>query len=360
MGIRVLQIVGNLGYHGVEAVVMNYYRNIDREKVQFDFVVNTENRDLYDDEVEAMGGKIYRLPSRFRHPFKYQKALTKLLKEHPEYKIIHVHGNSASMFMDLRVAKKCKVPVRIGHSHSTSCFVKWQHYIFKPFVNGVVTDRLACSIAAGEWVFGKKDVKVINNAINLDKFTYDSEVRANLRKLLGIADETYLFGTVGGLTDNKNHIFLIELFDEYVKCGGKGKLLIVGEGPERQRLTEEINNRKLNDIITLYGASDKIYEFYSAFDCFLFPTKFEGLGLVAIEAQACGLPVITSDAIVTEAILTKTVKIISTVDNKKWLHEILEAERNPIRYNQKEDIKRGGYSIKEQALLLEDYYLNRI
>ena len=155
--IRVLQIIGSLGYAGVEAVVMNYYRHIDTAQVQFDFITCSSVPQRYDQEILDKGGRIFRVPSRSRHPFKYMWALKQILQTN-KYQIVHVHQNSASMVMDGFVAKLCHVPVVIGHSHNTSCNVLWQHYLFKPWVSFCFDYRLACSSAAGEWVFGKSPV----------------------------------------------------------------------------------------------------------------------------------------------------------------------------------------------------------
>ena len=135
---RVLQIVGSLGYAGLEAVVMNYYRHVNKEHIQFDFITYSLNRERYDDEIEQLGGRIFRLPSRSRRPLEYMKSLYGVIREN-NYQIVHVHQNSASMMMDGIVARLCGVPVVIGHSHNTRCNVLWQHYLFRPFVNVLIS-----------------------------------------------------------------------------------------------------------------------------------------------------------------------------------------------------------------------------
>ncbi len=356
--IRVLQVVGSLGWHGIETVVMNYYRNIDRDKVQFDFVTNSSVRERYDDEVESLGGRIYRLPSRNKKPFSYYKELKKVLREHSEYRIVHVHGNSASMCMDLSAAMACKVPVRIGHSHNTSCFIKWQHYLFRPFVNSKLTHRFACSQAAGKWVFGNKQCTVINNAIDPALFSFNENKRMTIRSELGANGP--LFGSVGGLTANKNHIFAVRAFAEYIKRGGKGTYIIVGEGPLRDTLQSEIDSLGVGNDIKLYGKCDKINEMYSAFDVILFPSLYEGLPMTVVEAQACGLPVIVSENVTPEVIFTDNVKVLSLDNVDLWVKAIAEAAYMQRPVFETCSLKNAGFDIVTEAKKLEEFYLSVI
>lgn len=354
MPIRVLQMVGSLGWHGMEAVVMNYYRNIDREKIQFDFVVCSPVKERFDDEVEALGGKIYRLPSRNHHPFAYCKALKKLLKENPEYKIFHAHGNSASICMDLAIAKSCKIPTRIAHSHNTSCFVKWQHYFFRPFLNGKLTDRLACSEDAGKWLFGNKPTTILNNAIDISNFLFNQKVRKTIRNELNILENEPLFGCIGGLTKNKNHTFAIEVFKKYKSEGRLGKLIIIGEGSLREKLEKQICDSNLQDDVILFGKVDNVNEFYSAFDAFIFPSCYEGLGIVAVEAQINGLPIIMSDKVPKEAIISDTVEVLSLKDKAEWsrlMSEILKSRNSPDNH-----IIKKHYDIKVKVQQLQEIY----
>lgn len=354
MPLRVLQMVGSLGWNGVEAVVMNYYRHIDREKVQFDFVVSSAERQRFDDEVEAMGGKIYRLPSRSRHPFKYQKQLKALLSAHPEYQIFHVHGNSASINMDLAVAKKCKIPVRIGHSHNTSCFVKWQHYLMKPFLNNHCTHRFACSSEAGTWMFSKTEkAELIRNAIDLNKFAFSQTERDKIRgEVCGLNANTPLIGTVGGLTENKNHKFLIDAFAIYKQMDGVGHLMLVGEGNLRKSLQRQIQEKGLSDSVTLYGKAGNVHAFYSAFDIFVLTSLYEGFPVVAIEAQASGLETVLSNKITKEALCTSYAKQLPVTSAEIWAQALLSSE---MKRHQREE-KLQDFNIRVQAKKLQEFY----
>lgn len=211
--VRVLQVIGSLGYAGVEAVVMNYYRHIDRTKVQFDFVTCSQKPERYDEEILQMGRRIFRLPSRSRKPFSYMIALKRLIKEHG-YKIVHIHQNSASMAMDGIVAKSCHVSAVIGHSHNTRCNVMWQHFLFKHFVNHVVTHRFACSEDAGKWIFGnRKDIRMVNNAIDSRKYHFNEVIRGRVRQKLGLKD-LFVVGFVGRLHEQKNPFRILDIFRE--------------------------------------------------------------------------------------------------------------------------------------------------
>lgn len=352
--IRVLQMVGSLGWHGVEAVVMNYYRHIDRTKVQFDFIVCTQERQRYDEEVEELGGKIYRLPSRNRHPLAYRKALKKVFIEHPEYKIFHAHGNSASICMDLDIAKKYNVPVRIGHSHNTSCFVKWQHYLFKPFLNGKVTHRFACSKAAGKWLFSDKQVRVFFNAIELGDFQFNQDWRNNIRSELGVDDECFLIGCVGGLTENKNHKFAIKVFNLFHKTIKNSKLIIIGEGELKAKLKQQVHEYSLDDSVTFYGKTNCVNKFYSAMDLFMLTSKYEGLGIVAIEAQISGLPTLISDVVPQEAVIMEQAQVLKISGVDDWVNACTNIYHSD---QERKLVYSKEYDIDIQSKLLEKFYI---
>ncbi len=305
------------------------------------------------------GGKIYRLPSRNLHPFAYRKALKKLFITHPEYKIFHAHGNSASICMDLSVAKKCGIPIRIGHSHNTSCFIKWQHYLFRPFLNSKVTHRFACSKAAGQWLFGNHSVRIIHNALDCEKFAFNVKAREKIRAELNIADDEILFGSIGGLTKNKNHKFILETLVELNKINkNKYKYVIVGEGDLREKLQFQIENLGLKNNVKLYGIASNVNDFYSAFDVFLFPSLYEGLPCCVIEAQACGLPVIMSNTITDEVVITKNVKSLPIDDIGLWVKEMSKAFERTDSLIAKAEIGKRGYNIYTESQKLQEFYLD--
>lgn len=242
---RVLQVIGSLGYAGVETVVMNYYRNIDRTKVQFDFITCSQKPERYDDEILGMGGRIFRLPSRSRNPFSYMRALRKVIADN-KYRIVHIHQNSASMAMDALVARICKVPVVVGHSHNTKCNVVWQHYLFRPLINPLLTHRFACSKEAGEWVFGDKtDVRIVNNAVDVNRYSFKEEARNALRMDLSLQN-TYTIGFLGRLHEQKNLFRLLAIYEKVhdrnnraVYCLWEMVLIVKNYSDRHRRAREE-------------------------------------------------------------------------------------------------------------------------
>ncbi|MCH5249115.1 MAG: glycosyltransferase family 1 protein [Lachnospiraceae bacterium] len=349
--IRVLQVIGSLGYAGVESVVMNYYRYINREKVQFDFVTCSSSPERYDDEIMRLGGVIHRLPSRSGKPFQYMKELKKVIKENG-YKIVHIHQNSASMAMDAIVARKCKVPAIIGHSHNTRCNVLWQHYLFKPFVSGLLTHLLACSEDAGQWVFGNNAFTVINNAIDLDIYKFDKDSREQIRQELGLIGT--VVGFVGRLHEQKNVLRMIDFFKAVHKEQADSSLVIIGDGP----LKEEVE-RRAKDIpnIFILGKRDNVPKFLSAMDVFLLPSLYEGLPVALVEAQAAGLPCVVSNRYPVIDLIGK-VKILSLEETDEvWAKAILDVEAGD-RSAATKLVSKNGYDIVLEAEKLLYFYLN--
>jgi len=359
--IRILHMTGSLNWSGIATVVMNYYRHVDRNQVQFDFITDSIGKTRFGDEIESMGGRIFRVPSRNRRPFAYGRALGRLFREHPEYRVFHVHGSSASMYMDLHVAKKAGVPVRIGHSHAASCYVKWQHYMFRPFVNGVCTHRFACSLEAGRWVFGKKrDVGLIKNAIDLDTFRFDPSARKELRSAYGIDDDTLVLGHIGTLAPNKNHDFLLDVFAGYVKTNDNARLFLVGGGPVKDALVQKAQALGMDSKVIFFGNTETPQTCYSAFDVFVFPSRFEGLGLVAVEAAACGLPCLISDTVPGEVMVADWMRRLPIRDPADWVRALAELNRTRAAPEDAlAQIERSGYNIKKAAQALQEFYVRQ-
>lgn len=352
--IRILQVVCSLGWAGVEAVVMNFYRNVDRSKVQFDFIICSEKPQRYDEEILQMGGKIYRLPSRSGRPFAYMKALSRVIKEHG-YRIVHVHQNSASMAMDGFVAKMCGVPVVIGHSHNIRCNVLWQHYLFKPLVNHVLTHRFACSEAAGQWAFGnRQDVKLVNNAIDSRKYLFDKVLRERKRAELGCAEE-FVVGFVGRLHEQKNPFRLLDIFKTMIEVRADSRLVLIGGGNLEISLKERCAELGISDKVLFLGVRPDVNELMMAMDVFLFPSLFEGLGLVVVEAQATGLTCVVSENVPAPN-LTGKVKIMQLADdNMMWVDVLLSAD-NSRRSDAVNMIIKGHYDIAHEARRLQLFY----
>lgn len=281
--IIIAHIMGKWNGGGVESVVMNYYRNIDRNKIQFHFLCDEDSTDIPYEEIEKLGGKVIVIPP-YQKLFKYQKELYRIFKEN-NYKIVHSHINALSVF-PLRIAKKAGVPIRIAHSHSTSNKKEWKKNILKmilrPLSKLYANNYFACTEYAGKWLFGKKvverkELNVINNAIDLKKFEFNENTRKALREELGIKDDTLIIGHVGRFMKQKNHEFLVEVFNEVYKKNQNTLLILIGQGPLLSEIKQKAINLNIEDKIKFIGQVTDIEKYYNIMDIFLFPSIYEGL-----------------------------------------------------------------------------------
>ena len=363
--IRVAQIIGKWIGGGVESVVMNYYRHINKSKIQFDFICDEDSTNIPYEEIEKMGGKVILIPP-YQKVFKYHNRLKKVLKE-GNYKIVHSHINTLSVF-SLFAAKCAGVPVRIAHSHSTTNKKEKKKNLLKqilrPFSKIFATDYMCCSELAGRWLFGNKEydngnVYLLNNAIDLDKFKYDEEKRKKKRKELNIEDDTLVIGHVGRFVEQKNHRFLIDIFNEVHKQKENSILLLAGQGPLMEEMKEKVKILGIEDSVNFLGQRNDINELYQVMDLFLFPSLYEGLGMVAVEAQVSGLPCVVSTEIPKIAKVTKKITFIN-LENKIeiWTEIIFKYLKNINRKNINftDGIKK--YDIIKETTKFEKKYLN--
>ncbi len=364
MPIRVAQIIGKWVGGGVEAVVMNYYRNIDRTKVQFDFLCDKDSTNIPYQEIEQLGGKVILIPP-YQKIFSYQKELKKILKEN-HYPIVHSHINTLSIF-PLRVAKKAKIPVRIAHSHSTTNKKEWKKNLLKlmlkPFSKVYATNYFCCSALAGSWLFGqkeynKKSVYLLNNAINLERFKYDKHTREEIRKELHIKEDTLVIGHIGRFVTQKNHTFLLDIFNEIHKQNNNSILLLAGSGPLQEKIRCKSIDLHLEDNIIFLNQRNDANRLYQAFDIFLLPSLYEGLPVVGIEAQASGLLCILSSSMTRETKILNTTEIISLEESPKyWADITLKKYQSFKRKDTTKELSASGFNIKEEAIKLENKYL---
>ena len=281
--IIVAHIMGKWNGGGVESVVMNYYRNIDRNRIQFHFLCDEDSTDIPYEEIEKLGGKVIVIPP-YQKLFKYQKELYRIFKEN-NYKIIHSHINALSVF-PLRIAKKAGVPIRIAHSHSTSNKKEWKKNILKmilrPFSKLYANNYFACTEYAGKWLFGKKvverkELNVINNAIDLKKFEFNENTREDLRKELGIKEDVLVIGHVGRFMKQKNHEFFIDVFEKAIKQDDNIYLILVGQGPLEDKIKEMAKEKGIENKILFLGQRNDVNKLYQAMDIFVLPSLYEGL-----------------------------------------------------------------------------------
>ncbi|WP_094603518.1 Putative glycosyltransferase EpsF [Sporomusa silvacetica DSM 10669] len=365
--IRILQNVGSISLGGMEALIMNYYRFIDRSKVQFDFMVrlSEEDSNYYGKEILRLGGKVYRLPIYNANTHKlFLVELYKFFKQNAEYKVIHAHSDITSVFY-LMAAKAAGVPVRIAHSHGTNYDKNWKAMIkilAKPFLNTCCTHRFACGKKAGIWLFGKhnKDsVMIMPNAIDTALFKYNAAIRNDIRNELQVNDN-FVVGNIAKFGEAKNHDFLIEIFHEIVKLKNNAKLVLVGDGELKAKITAKVSNLGLANKVLFLGVRKDIGRIENALDVFLLPSLYEGLPFVLVEAQAAGLKCFVSDTVPNDAKLIDelyyTIPLAKSA--KEWAGIIVDNARYS-RADTRERIISKGYDIKANAKWLEQFYITQ-
>lgn len=359
--IRILHVVTYMGRGGLETMIMNYYRHVDRSQVQFDFLVHRDFRADYDDEIESLGGRIFRLPQLIPWSGSYNNALNRFFASHPEYKIVHVHQDCLSSVI-LKAAKKQGVPVRIAHSHSSSQDKNLKYLVklfYKRQIPVFATQLFACGKEAGDWMFGGAPFHVINNAIDTRKYTYSPARSRNMRQQLGIREDAYVVGHVGRFNTVKNHTFLLDAFSELKKKNPDAVLLLVGEGDLRGEMEKKAATLGLKDSVIFTGMRTDVPDLMQAMDCFVFPSLYEGIPVTLIEAQASGLPCVISDAVPAESQKTTLVERIALTDGAAvWADQILK-HRGDVRPNTGSAIAEAGYDIVSNAQWLLNYYLEQ-
>ncbi len=361
--IRVLHILGIVAGGGVESVIMNYYEYIDRNKVQFDFIVHNDNKIDITKRVEAMGGKVFKVTPYYKNPIAFTYGIYKVIKKH-HYRIIHSNMNTLSAF-PLFAAWVAGAPVRILHNHSTSSpgetkrnFMK---YILRPLAKLFANHYLACSRLAGEWMYGKKmmdsgKVTVINNAIDLKKYAFNSAKRKALREKLGLTNE-FVIGHVGRFMYQKNHDFLIDIFKEVSQNCSSAILLLIGDGPLRQVIEKKVEMLGLKNQVKFLGLRNDVQDLYNVMDIFILPSHYEGLPVVGVEAQANGLPCLFSTKVTKEAHLTHLAQFWDLEKGaSKWAKEIIsiKCERNK---KAGEELRQAGFEIDKEAEKLVKFYI---
>lgn len=362
--VRVLQIMGIVESGGVEAVIMNYYRHIDKTKVQFDFVMHKGGNPNYIAEVESMGAKVYEVTPYTQNIIEFTYEIYKIIKE-GNYKIVHSNMNSLSGF-PLLAAYFAGAKVRIMHNHTTDTkeegFRTTIKRVLRPFAKAFANRNWACSKLAGEWMYGKEAVEnnkvtVINNAIDLDKFAFNQEKRDELRKQLGLEGK-FVVGHVGRFMKQKNHEFLIDIFAEVVKQKENAVLLLIGEGPLMESIKSKVNALSLAGKVIFLGVRSDVADLYNVMDVFVFPSLYEGLGMVAVEAQVNGLLVVASTEVPEEAKITGDILFVGLgVGAEVWAYKTLEGQYENRMKNDMTVIN-DSFDIRVESRKLEERYLH--
>ena len=370
--IRVLQIVGRMDRGGIETMIMNLYRNIDRNKVQFDFLAHYGREAVYNDEIRRMGGRIYEMPALkddthvyYWRLFSYIRALNHFFKEHKEYKVIHGHmTNTASIYMP--IAKKHGVTCRIAHSHNThgkaGLLGAVTDILQRPIYKNA-TDWFACSKAAAYWFYPKEEVDagkvtVLANAVDADKFRYSAAKRKEMRETLGV-DGKIVIGCVARFRPEKNHMFLIDVLQEILKTEPNTVLMFAGEGPAEQDVKKHAMELGIEDKVLFLGMRTDIPDVLQAMDVFTLASLWEGLPVTGIEAQAAGLYCVVSDGVTDEMNAIDMVQYIPLSEPKRvWADALLSAAQKK-RHDTYEKIKSSGYDIHTTAPWLQNFYIQK-
>lgn len=355
-------VVHEMNRGGIENFIMNLYRVIDRDVIQFDFVAHTDKKCDFDDEIKDLGGTIFHCPDyRIVNHLNYCKWWKDFFVSHPEYKIVHSHLDSSAN-IHLRIAKKFGC-VTIAHSHSSAegfgikALVK---SILKIGFNNCCDYKFACSNEAAKWLYGNKanEATIIKNGIDTEKYVFNAKIRNELRKEWNISEDEVVLGHIGRLDKNKNHTFILDILKELNEKGISTTFVSAGKGEELTNLLNKAKNLNLEKKALFLGLRGDIPNILQVFDVFVMPSVYEGLPVSSIEAQASGLKCVLSDSISQESNVTGNVEFIS-LDNtaKEWVEQI--SKMLPYdRVDTSEKISQAGYDIKTTAQQLTDFYIN--
>ncbi|QKS72606.1 glycosyltransferase family 1 protein [Paenalkalicoccus suaedae] len=360
--IRILHVFGRLDSGGAESRTMDIYRSIDRTKIQFDFAIHTSDECYFSAEVRSLGGKIYSFP-RFRRNnlFSYKKAWSQFfLRYRSRYEIVHGHQTSTG-FIYLNEAKKNGIRTRIAHARNSDKDSAVKRLTTR-LARFYATELLAVSAPAAKSEFGERlmrsgTVKVIPNAININKYIFNENIRLIKRKEFGLSDELAVVH-IGRFHSQKNHHFLLKIFKEVLRKNPNSKLFIVGDGPLKDSIKQTIIELKIEGSVVLTGVRKDVADLLQAMDFLIFPSLFEGLPGVVLEAQAAGLPCIISESITDEVKVTDLVEYASLNESEEnWADKVLRKLDKSYRKDTFEEIANKGFDINSVAKWYEEFYL---
>lgn len=351
--------------NGITSVIMNYYRNLDKNKIIMDFIGPNEIDISYHQEFKNNGSQYFRLSTRKRNILKYLKDLYNVMKD-GHYDIVHVHGSSHLIAIELLVARIAKVKVRIAHSHNTKCEHYQLHKILTPVFNISYTHGIACSIEAGKWMFHDRKYIVLNNGIDIKKYIFNEDTRYTIRNSLSFGKNDIVIGNIAGFLPVKNHIFIINLMKDLVQIDNTIRCILIGDGSEFENIKDLISKYGLNNNVFLLGNLINCEKYYNAMDFFILPSFYEGLPVVLIEAQTNGVPIVISDTITRKADICEIINYFPLNDSKKWINFIVKSSKydNKKRleksFTNSKKLTNAGYNVKNNAQLLYNFYLTAV
>lgn len=351
---------------GTRSMIMNWYRHMNRDKVQYDFLVrpNFDQPDL-ENEILSLGGNIYRIQYTHREkPVSFKRDLYNFFVRHPEINGVHMNLNHYGYILPLEIAEEMDLPIRIAFSHNSGDTRANEKHFLSTITNGIRKNklaqmnikRMACSRAAGKYIFGEtKPFEILNNGIMLEKYHFDVEARKKIRQKYEVDDGSMLLGFVGRLQYQKNPLFMLQIFREYKKIHDKSKLLIIGTGEMEEACRQYVKENKLTDSVFFVGFISDVFAYYSAMDALLLPSRFEGLAVTAVEAQAAGLPIYASDSIAPEHNIVSLVHFHSLNESAaSWANIITAYDGDRLQKN--DEMKKAGFDIQDVAQQLETIY----
>lgn len=353
--INILTVYNSYVLNGVSAVIFQYYNNIDKNKFRFHFVYSDQIVEKYQNALKSE--VLIKIDGRNKNPIQYCNKLVEIIRKY-KIDVIHVHGNSSTIFVELLAAKIAGVKIRIAHSHNTTCSHQVINRILRVPFNHSYTQAIGCGEEAGRWMFGKWDFVVLKNGIDLDHFKYDSKKRKRFREQLALEDK-FLIGHVGRFTQQKNHKKIVDIFESFCVQRKDAYLILVGEGPLQKDTEQIVQMKGLQDRVVFYGTTNESDCVYSALDAFVFPSLYEGVPLTLIEAQASGLPCVISDKISPEVILTDLVEMVSLDTTEQWV-DLLSAKHGDRLADSTKAIRLltdNGFEIKEVIKKVESIYM---
>lgn len=361
---RIAVIMGKMHSGGKKNLVMEYYRHIDRTKFQFDFICDSDSNAIPKEEIEILGGRYYEI-APYKNIIKNMSQMRSICKQN-NYKVMHGYNGTMNIFA-MMVGQQCRIPIRInesismGHKSDKKTVLK---NILKKFTRLGSTHYMANGEVCGRWQFGNTAfdsgrVTVFKTVIDTEKNDFDFELRERTRIKYGLAD-SIVFGHIGRLTEQKNTLFIVDIFNEIAKLETKAKLLIIGDGNLREQMLARISEYGIKDKVIYLGRREDIDQFYNAMDCFLLPSLYEGLPVVGVEAETCGLPMFFSTEIPKESSACDDLGHFISLDESAevWAKEALASAREnmPIRRGHVEEVKAAGFDSEVEGKRLGEYY----
>ena len=365
--IKVAIIVGKMDSGGKKNLIMEYYRHIDRDKIQFDFICDSDSQAIPEQEIVELGGRIYKI-SPYQHIFRNMTDMARIFRQN-KYKIVHAYNSTMNLF-PMAVAKYCNVPVRISESLSMAHEGDWKTILKKmlrPMSKWYANYHMSCGDDCGRWQFGSKlfdagKVDVFKTVINTEFNSFNPEVREKTRAEFGWEDKIVV-GHIGRFTAQKNSVHMIEIFGAVAKKEPNAILCLIGDGELKEEMMKKIDELGINKQVAYLGRREDIQQFYNAMDCFILPSLYEGLPVVGLEAESCGLPMFFSNEVTREANacdLGHFIGLDESID--VWAGEIIKAckKNMPVRKSHAKEVCDAGFDSASEAIRMQNYYIDAI